>query len=315
MRAPGTGYAMKTAIIAVLFLLALPVAASAQTAPGGPGADGALDRGGQGRLRHVRGDREQGLAHARRRPPDRGLLSRPRHAQRARARLHRLRRQDIRPADSDAANRSVRAARLAQPDLPAGERAARPLPRDEDLRDRPGPQRAPGGRPLRVAHGQEARPLRATTTRASATTAWTTAAVRAATPCSRATPAAPCRARLSARRASSGHRADISGRRATAGRTCATSAWTPRTRPRRTGTSFRRRSTPLTGVDGRPAAHGRARLRRHDGGCADRRADLAVRRLRHGAQRIRGGLARLPERAEGRSRRAPPGRARSTTSR
>ena len=39
MRAPGTGYAMKTAIIAVLFLLALPVAASAQTAPGGPGAD------------------------------------------------------------------------------------------------------------------------------------------------------------------------------------------------------------------------------------------------------------------------------------
>ena len=30
---------MKTAIIAVLFLLALPVTASAQTAPGGPGAD------------------------------------------------------------------------------------------------------------------------------------------------------------------------------------------------------------------------------------------------------------------------------------
>ena len=39
MRAPGTAYAMKTAIIAVLFLLALPAAASAQTAPGGPGAD------------------------------------------------------------------------------------------------------------------------------------------------------------------------------------------------------------------------------------------------------------------------------------
>ena len=125
-----------------------------------PGRRGALDRGGQGWLRHIGGDREQGVAHARRRPPDRSLLSRPRHAQRADARPHRLRRQDVRPAGQRRRESQRPAARLAQPDLPAGERAARPFSRDQDLRDRPGPERPPRGRPLRVAHRQEARPLR-----------------------------------------------------------------------------------------------------------------------------------------------------------
>ena len=286
---------MKTAIIAVLFLLALPAAASARRRPA-LRAPRALDRGGQGWLRHIRGDREQGLAHARRRPPDRGLLSRPRHAERARRSTSSsptARRSPQR--DSDAANRSVelldsRSLTYQQVNEQPGRfRVTKTYATD------PARNVAPRGRPLRVAHGQEAR----ASTRyydpglgndgmddSGSSSGDALLASDAGSPVSSALIASPAFTRTS-----NGYL----GTPSDGGRTCATSAWTGlhlraerQRRPDRAHRAHRR--------EGRAAAR---RLRSGFGSAtgagAERRSRLAVRRLRHHPQRVRGRLARLPE--------------------
>ena len=219
---------MKTATIAIvlLLLLALPVAASRSDGARRPGRRGALDRGGQGRLRHVRGDREQGLAHARRRPADRGLLSRPRHA-RACARS---------TSSSPTARRSPSG--TATPRIAASQLLDSRSLTYRQVNEQPGRFR------VTKTYVTDPGPERARS--------WTSASSRSRARSSTSTryydpslgndgdgrqrqlerrrparerrrqPGVERAGRL--RRRSSGPRADTSGRRATAGRTCATSA-------------------------------------------------------------------------------------------
>ena len=96
---------------------------------------------------------EQGLAHAPGRRADRGLLPRPRHAGAARPAVRRHRRQHVRRARDRRHDPHDRARRPAQPHLPPGQHGqVRALPDHQDLRHRPGAQRAAGRRALRVAH-------------------------------------------------------------------------------------------------------------------------------------------------------------------
>ena len=119
-----------------------------------------MDRGRQGRLRHRAGHPQQGLAHARRRRADRGLLPRHRHAGAARPAVRRLRRQDVRRARAGEREPRDLARRQALADLPPGQHDAA-LQDRQDLRHRPVAQRAGRRRQVHLAHRQEARALRA----------------------------------------------------------------------------------------------------------------------------------------------------------
>ena len=159
MRAPGTAYAMKTAIIAVLFLLALPAAASAVDGARRPGRRGALDRGRQGWLRHVRGTASK-VWHT----LDDGALTEVFYPDLGTpsvrdARLRRLRRQDVRRARQrgrDAASSCSTPRSLTYRQVNAASPAAFGSPRPTSTD--PARNVAPRGRPLQVA--RPARSLR-----------------------------------------------------------------------------------------------------------------------------------------------------------
>ena len=182
------------------------------------------------------GHAQQGLAHARRRRADRGLLPRHRHAGVPRPAVRRLRREVVRRARAREREPCDLARRQALADLPPGQHDLA-LQDRQDLRDRPGAQRAGRRRQVHVAHRQEARALRARRPGALQRRRRRLRPQRRAARSSRATPTR--RRRSSPRRPSRAPRAATSAR-ATAGPTCArTSAWTGPTTRRRTATSCR----------------------------------------------------------------------------
>ena len=126
--------------LGLLLATAAPALGASGTAPGAPGA-ARLDARGQGRLRDGATARQQGLAHARQRRADRGLLPRPGHAR-------ALRDLDFVVTDgatfADRETRRARprpAPRPAEPDLPAGRPAQRPVPDHQDYATDPARRR------------------------------------------------------------------------------------------------------------------------------------------------------------------------------
>ena len=119
-----------------------------------------MDRGRQGRLRYRPRHAQQGLAHARRRRADRGLLPRHRHAGLPRPAVRRLRRPHVRRARARGRAPRDRAGRPALADLPPGQHDVA-LQARQDLRHRPGAQRADRRRQVHLAQRQAARALRA----------------------------------------------------------------------------------------------------------------------------------------------------------
>ena len=152
---------MKTAIIAVLFLLALPVTASAQTAPGGPGADALwteADKDGYGTSTGTASQVWHTLDDGRLTEvfyPDLGTPS-------------------VRTLDFIVSDGTTFAQRTATPRIAASssldsrsltyqqvnEQPGR-FRRDQDLRDRPGPDVSSSTCRFESLTGQEALPLRA----------------------------------------------------------------------------------------------------------------------------------------------------------
>ena len=147
---------MRRAVVlaGILFALGGPSAlAQSGTAPGAPGAEALWTQADKDGFGTATSTTEQGLAHARRRRADRGLLPRPRHPGRARPAVHRLRRPQLRGARDRRHDAPHGAARPPQPHLPPGQHGPRgPLPHLQDLRRGPVAQRAAGRRALRVAH-------------------------------------------------------------------------------------------------------------------------------------------------------------------
>ena len=122
---------------------------------------GVLDAGRQAGLRHRHVEHEQALAHAAGRRADRGLLSRPRHAGRARSAAHRHRRQDLHRSRDRRHQPARRARRQAQPDLPPDQHGeVRALPDHQDLRQRSLAQHPARRRALPVAHRAPVQGLR-----------------------------------------------------------------------------------------------------------------------------------------------------------
>ena len=155
---------LSAAFVALAIAVLVPAAAGAAqnaTAPGAPGRQGVLDAGQQAGLRHLDDDAEQALAHAAGRRADRGLLPRPRHAGGARPAADRHRRQDLHRSRDRRHQPARRARRQAQPHLPPGQHGeVRALPDHQDLRHRPGAQRAARRRALPVAHRAPVQGLR-----------------------------------------------------------------------------------------------------------------------------------------------------------
>ena len=274
--------------------LALPAAASAAT------TWTEADKDGYGTSTH---DEQQGLAHAGRRPPDRGLLPRPRDAERAVARVRGLRRQGFAQRDTEARSRSIAAHRLAQPHLPAGERGAGPVPDHQDLRR---PTRRATSLMINVRFesltGQASSQLYALYDPALGNDDdGRRGTSRAAPCCSRAT-RQPGRERARRpRRASRARRAATSAP-ATAGGP----AGLPHGLGLRGGAERQPRpdrQTALTGLSGSQSLTLALGFGDTTGRRAGRRERLARRRLRRVAHRLRARLARVPRRA---SRARPP---------
>ena len=231
--------------------------------PGRPGRRGGLDRGRQGWLRHVRRGTASKVWHT----LDDGRLTEVFYPDLGTPSVRTLDfvvsdGKTFAQRDSDAANRSVEL--LDSRSLTYRQVNAQPgrFRVTKTYVDRSRAQRAPGGRALRVADRQEARLVRATTTRPRERPHGRQRQARAAMRCSRATPAARCRARSSDRPGSYGRRAATAGRRATAWEDLRDFRMDAAYTSAPNGNVVQTARTTLTGVGERTAAHGRARLRR-----------------------------------------------------